>query len=75
MEGDPPVDGEPVYDGSEMRGYVTSAARSPVLGMSVLLAWIETEDGSVPEQVMVDGRPAALADTPFYDPGGDRARA
>ena len=75
MEGDPPIDGTPVYDDQRMRGYVTSAAWSPVLGRSVMLAWLDTEDGAVPDQVVVGGRVAPLAETPFYDPGGDRARA
>ncbi|MFP5333361.1 MAG: glycine cleavage T C-terminal barrel domain-containing protein [Acidimicrobiia bacterium] len=75
MAGDPPVDGTPLYDGAHLRGYVTSAAWSPILGRSVMLAWIDTEDGTVPDQVTVGGRTATLSDTPFYDPGGERARA
>lgn len=75
MDGQPPIDGAPIYDTEGMRGYVTSAAWSPALGHSVMLAWIDTEDGSVPDEVRVDDRVARRTPTPFYDPGGDRARA
>ena len=75
VDGDSPVDGTPVYRDGEIAGYVTSAAWSPVLGLSVMLAWVDLVDGAVPATVIVGGREARHAPTPFYDPGGDRARA
>lgn len=75
MDGVAPVDGAPIYDSEGMRGYVTSAAWSPTLGHSVMLALIDTEDGSLPDEVTVGDRVARRTQTPFYDPGGDRARA
>jgi len=75
LDGEPPVDGTPVYSGGDIDGYVTSAAWSPVLGRSVMLAWVNVVDGAVPATVQVDGRSASHVPTPFYDPEGTRARA
>lgn len=76
MDGKAPVDGTPIFlpDGT-MTGYVTSAFRSPTLGQSVMLAWVELAGGEPPAELVVDGRPARLASLPFYDPEGTRARA
>ncbi|HVR32435.1 MAG TPA: glycine cleavage T C-terminal barrel domain-containing protein [Acidimicrobiia bacterium] len=75
VDGESPVDGTPVYRDGEIAGYVTSAAWSPVLGVSVMLAWVDLVDGAVPATVIVGGSEARHVPTPFYDPGGDRARA
>lgn len=75
MDDTAPVDGAPVYhEDGEMAGYVTSAAWSPVLGTSVMLAWVALVDGQVPARMLVDGRPAHHTVLPFYDPEGSRAR-
>lgn len=75
MEGAPPVDGAPVYRAGTISGYVTSAAWSPTLGRSVMLAWVDLVDGEVPEIVVVADREATHSPIPFYDPEGARARA
>jgi sarcosine oxidase subunit alpha len=75
MDGDPPIDGAPVYRNGAITGYVTSAAWSPTLGVSVMLAWVDLDDGAVPGVVDVGGRQAQQVPTPFYDPEGARARA
>jgi sarcosine oxidase subunit alpha len=75
MEGVPPIDGTPVYRDGAIGGYVTSAAWSPTLGSSVMLAWVDLVDGEVPDVVEVDGREARHVPTPFYDPEGVRARS
>lgn len=75
MSGPPPTDGTPVVHDGRIRGYVTSAAWSPALGHSVMLAWLPIVDGAPPESVVVDGRSATRTPTPFYDPEGARARA
>lgn len=75
MDGPAPVDGTPVSIDGALSGYVTSAAWSPTLGSSVMLAWVDLIDGEVPPTVMVGEREARHVPTPFYDPGGDRARA
>lgn len=75
VDGDPPIDGAPVYVEDTIGGYVTSAAWSPVLETAVMLAWVELIDGEVPDTVHVDGRVAHHVPTPFYDPEGARARA
>jgi sarcosine oxidase subunit alpha len=75
MKGDPPIDGTPAYRDGAISGYVTSAAWSPTLGSSVMLAWVDLVDGEVPDVVEVDGREARHVPTPFYDPEGVRARS
>lgn len=74
MDGAPPVDGTPLYVDDTITGYVTSAAWSPTLARSVMLAWIDTDDGAVPATVTIGGGTARHVPTPFYDPEGDRAR-
>ncbi|HSJ28195.1 MAG TPA: glycine cleavage T C-terminal barrel domain-containing protein [Acidimicrobiia bacterium] len=75
MDGPPPVDGTPLEHGGRLAGYVTSAAWSPVLGASVMLAWVDVIDDDLPVAVTVDGRLATRVSTPFYDPEGTRAKA
>ncbi len=68
-----PIDGTPIwYDGSVI-GNVTSSFTSPGLGKSVMLGWLKQRP--FPDVVTIDGRPATVAPTPFYDPEGRRARA
>lgn len=55
-------------------GYVTSSAWSPTLDRAVMLAWIRTTDGAVPDEVVVEGVAARRVEVPFYDPEGVRAR-
>jgi sarcosine oxidase, subunit alpha len=75
IDGDPPIDGAPVYQDQAICGYVTSAAWSPILETAVMLAWVDLIDGEVPDTVLIDGRSALHASIPFYDPEGARARA
>ncbi len=75
VDGDAPVEGAPLLDGGAVRGNVTSAWRSPVLGRAVLLAFADLVDGAVPPTFEVDGRTARVVDLPFLDPEGVRVRA
>lgn len=70
-----PFEGAVVWrtDG-EYAGYVTSSAWSPTLGHAVMLAWIRTVDGDLPNTFVIDGQTARRVDLPFYDPDGGRAR-
>ena len=71
-----PIEGATIWQGDEYLGYVTSCTFSPVLGKVVLLGWVAVQpDGSLPEMVTIDGRPATPSPTPFYDPQGERTRA
>lgn len=74
IAGDAPFEGALLYRDSKYAGYVTSSTYSPVLGKSVMLAWLELFDGALPEEVTVDGRTARRVELPFYDPEGSRAR-
>jgi sarcosine oxidase subunit alpha len=79
MPGPAPVEGGVILSGGEVVGAVTSSFDSPVLGHAVLLGWLrrrppgEQVDGEV--AVEIDGRTATVAETPFFDPSGARARA
>jgi glycine cleavage system aminomethyltransferase T len=75
LDGPAPVDGTPVETDGRLAGYVTSAAWSPAVGASVMLAWLDVIDGDLPTTVTVDGREAGRVPTPFYDPEGARARS
>jgi glycine cleavage system aminomethyltransferase T len=75
VDSDPPIDGTPLYVAGEIGGYVTSAAWSPILGTSVMLAWVDLIDGDIPTDITVGDVLATLAPVPFYDPEGSRARA
>lgn len=74
MEGPAPVEGAPVFDrrGGDVIGYVATSFTSPALGHAVMLAWQKR----LPflDEVVIDGRPAVVVPTPFYDPEGARAR-
>jgi sarcosine oxidase, subunit alpha len=66
--------GMPVMVGGSIVGRVTSAATSPALGRAIGLAWIRTPDGELPTDLRVDDATATIAETPFYDPEGERLR-
>ena len=74
-DGSAPFEGAVAWrpDG-EYAGYVTSSAWSPALDCAVMLAWIRTVDGALPDEVVVDGQTARRVSLPFYDPEGVRAR-
>ena len=74
-DGDAPFEGAVAWrhDG-EYAGYVTSAAWSPTLDRGVMLAWIRTVDGELPDEVVIEGQTARRVEVPFYDPEGVRAR-
>jgi glycine cleavage system T protein len=73
MAGAAPTEGSPISSRGEILGHVTSSFGSPVLGHAVMLGWLKR--APFPEQVEIDGRVAAVAAPPFYDPEGARARA
>jgi glycine cleavage system aminomethyltransferase T len=75
MDGPAPIEGAVVYRGADYGGYVTSSFASPLLGKTVLLAWVKLFGGALPDEVTVSGRVARRVETPFYDPEGTRARA
>jgi sarcosine oxidase subunit alpha len=75
MEGPAPDEGSVVRSGAAYGGYITSSRFSPLLGHTVMLGWVKVEDGEPLGDLTVDGRPAHIAPTPFYDPEGARARA
>lgn len=75
IDGPAPVDGTPLSTGNGLGGYITSAAWSPVLEKSVMLGWVDLDGGDAPDEVMIGEQTARTVPTPFYDPGGDRARA
>ena len=74
MEGSPPPQGAIMRDSGDYAGFVTSSARSPVLGKSIMLGWLYALDGRFPEEVAIEGRTARRVPLPFYDPEGARAR-
>jgi glycine cleavage system aminomethyltransferase T len=75
------IDGPAPAEGSVIRqspdgdivGHVTSSWASPLLGHPVLLGWQKRAPHT--DTVFIDGRPATVVPTPFYDPTGGRARA
>ena len=75
MDGPAPTEGSPIFarEGGEVIGYVATSFTSPLLGHAVMLGWQKR----LPflDEVFIDGRPATVAPTPFYDPEGARARA
>lgn len=77
MESPAPVEGSPIWRNGEILGHVTTSFTSPLLGHAVMLGWLKrgwSGDSPDLETVEVDGRTAVLAETPFYDPTGARAR-
>ncbi len=75
MAGPPPDEGALIWSRGRYAGTVTSSAASHVLGKTVLLGWLDLEDGELPAEVVINGHEARRVATPFYDPDGKRARA
>jgi sarcosine oxidase subunit alpha len=73
IEGTAPIEGSPIYSDGEVVGHVSSTFTSPLLGHGVMLGWLKHTPW--PQRVEVDGRTATVANPPFYDPEGRRARA
>jgi glycine cleavage system T protein len=73
MDGPAPVEGAPIWSGGEIVGNVTGSWTSPTLGKALMLGWQKRAPFS--DEVEIDGRPAVVTPTPFYDPEGSRARA
>ncbi len=73
LDGPAPVEGAPIWIGDEIVGHVTSSFNSPGLGKTVTLGW--QKHTPFADSVTIDGRPAMVTRTPFYDPEGARARA
>jgi sarcosine oxidase, subunit alpha len=73
MEGVAPVEGSPIWSDGEIVGNVTGSWTSPGLGKALVLGWQKRLPFR--DEVEIDGRPAVLTPTPFYDPEGLRARA
>ena len=74
MEGEAPPEGSIMRERGEYRGFITSSARSRVLGKSIMLGWLYARDGGFPDEVSIGGLPARRVATPFYDPEGLRVR-
>jgi glycine cleavage system aminomethyltransferase T len=73
MEGSAPAEGSPILADGEVVGNVTGSWTSPLLGKALVLGWQRRTPFR--DRVEIDGREAVLAQTPFYDPEGHRARA
>jgi sarcosine oxidase subunit alpha len=73
MEGLAPLEGSPILADGEVVGNVTGSWSSPLLGKALVLGWQRRTPFR--DRVEIDGREAVVAQTPFYDPEGDRARA
>jgi glycine cleavage system aminomethyltransferase T len=73
MDGEAPTEGSPILERRVVVGHVTGSWRSPLLGRALLLGWLKRSP--FPDRVEIDGREAVVTPTPFYDPGGARARA
>ena len=72
-----PLEGSPISVDGDILGHVSTSFASPLLGRSVMLGWLKrgwSPDHPLMETVTVDGRVATIADTPFYDVDGGRAR-
>jgi sarcosine oxidase subunit alpha len=73
MDSEAPTEGSPILSKGAVIGHVTSTFSSPALGHAVMLGWLKRTP--FPTEVEVDGRAATVAEPPFYDPEGLRARA
>jgi glycine cleavage system T protein len=73
MSGPAPAEGSPIWTDGQIVGHVTSSFASPAIGQAVMLGWLKR--APFPDQVEIEGRRAAVAVPPFYDPEGLRARA
>lgn len=77
MDHPAPMEGSPITVEGEILGHVSTSFASPLLGHSVMLGWLKrgwSPDQPLMDTVMVAGRVATLAQTPFYDVEGTRAR-
>lgn len=77
MESPAPTEGSPIWLDGQLVGHISTSFTSPLLGHAVMLGWLKRgwdPTGAMPTTVMVDNRPAALTQTPFYDAEGTRAR-
>ncbi|KNG94940.1 DUF1989 domain-containing protein [Pseudaestuariivita atlantica] len=79
---EPPVHGDPVFDGRIEIGTVTSGCHSPQLGHAIAMARVPvelSEPGTVLEIGRLDGHlkrlPATVTTLPFLDPKREKARA
>jgi glycine cleavage system aminomethyltransferase T len=86
IDGPAPTEGMPILadaaahgtEKGEILGHISTSFFSPLLGHSIALGWLKrgwSPDSPLMATVSVDGRVATLADPPFYDPEGRRARA
>ena len=75
MEGEPPIEGAVVWLDEAYAGYITSTGYSHFLGKSIMMGWLYTKNGALPEAVTINGRIAQRVPTPFYDKEATRARA
>jgi glycine cleavage system aminomethyltransferase T len=80
IEGAAPTEGCPLFaaDGTTIVGHVTTTFASPLFQHTVALAMLKRDwdpGGGVPTEYRIDGRVATLAEVPFYDKEGRRARA
>jgi glycine cleavage system aminomethyltransferase T len=73
MDGPAPTEGSPIWVGDRIVGHVASSFASPILQQTIMLGWQKHTPWS--DVVTIDGRPARVTATPFYDPEGARARA
>jgi glycine cleavage system aminomethyltransferase T len=82
MPGTAPMEGSPIWVGGDVAGHVTTSFTSPLLQHGIMLGWLKRGfalDADLHPQVVseitIDGRVATIAETPFYDKAGARARA
>ena len=76
------LEGAAIHHGGRYAGYVTSDAscglgggRSEAGKGIPMLGWLYMDDeGNLPREPTVDGRPVRRIDGPLYDPDGERAR-
>ena len=77
MEGEAPTEGTPIIVDGQIHGHVTSSFTSPTLGHAVMLGWLKKGallDGEPITHVLIGGRAAVVAQAPFFDREGTRAR-
>jgi glycine cleavage system aminomethyltransferase T len=79
IEGSAPPEGTPLFsaDGGTLVGHVATSFTSPLLGHGIMLAMLKRgwdPTGELPTSYLADGRVVHLAEAPFYDKEGARAR-
>ena len=86
IDGAAPTEGTPILafaataqsQTCDVLGHVATSFYSPLLGHSIALGWLKrgwSPTDPVAGTVSVDGRSATIAEPPFYDVEGKRARA